>query len=229
MKRYTIYWSDEPYYGIGASWETYYDCDRHYGEVVIDRKFLINEAKELIKYNDEYQQNYLPMSEFMDFIDTLSNNLNGDELYDNLCKNLEFVESITNKACRKNEEFRAKYRSIVYPEAAHYSEGCSLRLFKENVNFLLRNPDEFIKWFMYELKKKSEFVFSMLFNEKTNLEQTLKYYDELIKQNKNRISYHEKEIKEIVKQNEKLLKEQLEVVKQLNKIGLDEVDKNEEK
>ena len=71
-----LYYDVEPYYGVTLDiWST----DKNDGDT---REDFINNFKFAIKNNNWLQQN-MNVGEVLDFLDTLSNNLNGDDLYKN--------------------------------------------------------------------------------------------------------------------------------------------------
>lgn len=194
-ENYTIYWDDVPYYGMSAEWNTYYSGEVYWeGKIEINREFLIKTLNDLLRYNDDYQRKYLPLSEFMDFIEVLSNGLNGEDLYNTLCQNLDYIEKITNTVYKKREDIREKFFSILYPHSAHYSAGCSLRPFDENVNNLLKPHEDFKKWFSYQFNQRDKYIFSIMFDDEENVKESIKYYEKLIEGSKRSIKYHEKEI-----------------------------------
>lgn len=193
-ENYTIYWDDVPYYGMSAEWNTYYSGEVYWEEIEINREFLIKTLKDLLKYNDDYQREYLPLSEFMDFIEVLSNGLNGEDLYNTLCQNLDYIEKIKTTVYKKREDIRNKFFSILYPHSAHYSVGCSLRPFDENVNNLLKPHEDFKKWFSYQLNQRDGFIFAIIFDDEVNVKQTIEYYEKEIENCQRSIKYHEKEI-----------------------------------
>ena len=208
MKKYTLYWCDTGYYGIDAQWETFYNSERYYeNNIEINREFLIKSLKDLLKYDDDYQREFLPAGEFMDFIDTLSNNLNGEELYKNFCLNLEFIDEISTKAFRKKEDFRNTYNKILYPKSGQYAEGCSLRVFDENVNYLLKNPTEFKEWFEGKLRWNDKYIWSILFDSEENAKETINYYQKQIEDNESKIEYYKKGIESLEKHNKNINKE----------------------
>lgn len=213
MKKYTVYWKDREYYGINAHWATYYDSDRYYEDnIEINREFLIKSLKDLLRYDDDYQTKFLPIGEFMDFIDTLSNNLNGEELYENFCLNLEFVNEIDVKSFEKNDDFRKTYKNIVYPDEGYYDEGCSLKLFNDNINYLLKEHSQFKEWFEAKLRDENKYIWSILFDSEENAKETIRYYKSQIKNNESNIKYFESQIK-LLKQRNKNMNKEIEQIK----------------
>ena len=82
-----LYYDEEPYYGVTLDiWST----NKNDGNT---REDFINNFKYAIKNNNWLQQN-MNVGEVLDFLDTLSNNLNGDALYENLIDNFYYVESL---------------------------------------------------------------------------------------------------------------------------------------
>lgn len=211
MKNYYCYWTIGSYYGINAHWEYYYG-DYDDGNIPNDvdgRERLILELKALLKY-DDYQTVYLPASEFMDFIDTLSNNLNGEDLYNNFCKNCEYLDSLSSKAGKQN--IYDKFDKIFYPKLEAYSEGCALRIFNKNVNNLLKNPEDFETFVQKTVYNKDKILYCSLFDAEQSKQNIIKYFKECIESYNRNIEYYEKEI-EIYKNRIKDMKVELEKLK----------------
>lgn len=202
MKNYYCYWFDAPYYGINAHWENFYCDEDNIPNNIIGRERLILELKKLFKYNDDYQQAYLPASEFMDFIDTLSNNLNGEDLYKNFCENCEYLNFLHLKACKQNID--NKFGVVFYPRMKGYSDGCALRIFDENVNNLLKNPKDFETFVQKTVYDKDEFLYYSLFDAEQSKQNVIKYFKEQIESYNKSIEYYEKQIEDYKKQIKKI-------------------------
>lgn len=204
MKNYYCYWNDSIYYGISAHWADYYgDYDEeNISDNVVGRERFILELKGFFKYNDGYQQIYLPASEFMDFIDTLSNNLNGEDLYKNFCENCEYLDSLSSASFKQN--IHAKFEELFYPKSEDYSTGCALRIFDKNVNNLLKNPKDFETFVQKTVYDKDEFLYYSLFDAEQSKQNVIKYFKEQIESYNKSIEYYEEQIEDYKKQIKKI-------------------------
>lgn len=164
MKNYYCYWTIRPYYGINARWEYWYSDydDGNIPDNVDGRERLILELKALLKY-DDYQKKFLPASEFMDFIDMLSNNLNGEDLYKNFCENCEYLDSLIPISLKQN--IYDKFANVFYPNFKGYNEGCALRIFNKNVKNLLKRPNKFKEWVKKIIKQRNDSLYKALCDE----------------------------------------------------------------
>lgn len=196
MKNYYCYWDvSSSYYGINAHWQTCYgDYDYcNISDDVTGRARVILELKALLKY-DDYQKKYLPSSEFMDFIDKLSNNLNGEDLYKNFCENCEYLDYLGGNAFEQC--MYDKFSKVFYPKFGYsgYMEGCALRIFDENVNNLLKNPKEFETFVQKTIYNKDKILYCSLFDVGQSKQNIIKYFEEHIESFNKNIKFYEKEI-----------------------------------
>lgn len=201
MRNYYCYWCDEPYYGIDAHWGTYYTKPYYNKEISTKtgRERLIFDLKSLFeycdKYDKDYQKKYLPASEFKDFIDALSNNLNGEDLYKNFCINCEYIDNLMKKVKSENVVGLGQF----YPKSACYGEGCSLRVFNKNVNNFLKDPKDFEIFIQQTIYEKDIQLYCLLFDDEQAKQNTIKYYEDSIRDLRNSIKYHSNFIKEYKK------------------------------
>lgn len=204
MKKYYCYWNDSIYYGINAHWADYYgDYDEeNIPDNVVGRERFILELKGFFKYNDGYQTNYLPASEFMDFIDALSNNLNGEDLYKNFCENCEYLDSLASASSKQH--IHDKFKKLFYPKSEDYSTSCALRIFDKNVNNLLKNPKDFETFVQKTVYDKDEFLYYSLFDAEQSKQNVIKYFKEQIESYNKSIEYYEEQIEDYKKQIKKI-------------------------
>lgn len=213
MKNYYCYWTIGSYYGINAHWEYYYGDydDGNIPNNVDGRERLILELKALFKCND-YQKKYLPSSEFIDFIDALSNNLNSEDLYNNFCENCEYLDFLGANAFEQC--MYDKFSKVFYPKFGYlgYMEGCALRIFDENINNLLKNPKDFKAFVQQTVYNKDKILYCSLFDVGQSKENIINYFEEHIESFNKNIKFYEKEIENYKKKIENM-KVELEKLK----------------
>lgn len=151
MNKYGIYISDEPYYGLDASWEQYVNGD---GEP--SREQIVK----CITSEVDYLSKFIKPSVLLDFAKALEDPLTGEELYSRLCENLSYVESFKKKAFALSTAFYSSFFTEVFGESIPYDidDSCHLLLFPKqendaNLSWLIRDHESFKSWFLSSLSK----------------------------------------------------------------------------
>lgn len=219
MTNYGIYFSDESYYGTDFCWEKYVDfeCSPY------------PPSKEQVIYILEEQINdiadFIPAKEILDFIKALKDGGTGDELYEHLCQNLEFVNSIKTKALKFSREICTKTLEIIFGKVIPYNTepDCHLALFRDkvkfNLNVWLKRNDTFIEIFKSYFALFDKDLFAILFEDadakalvEVDVKAKIEQLERNIEYHKNQISFDKKEIEIEKKRLEvfELSKEELE-------------------
>lgn len=162
-KEIELYYSDSAYYGVTLSiWS------RKNGDT---REKFISTLKEAVKEQSFLQKN-IDVGELLDFIDTLSNGLNGDDLYKNVIQNYLYVEKLYHESYDLNLE--DSFRKIVYENYHSYTNNETITLFGK-LTPLLKGHDNFKEWFEDGINNKDRDLYCAMFNTKENIETLITY------------------------------------------------------
>lgn len=186
----------EPYYGISIYvWKVEIDADSR--EDFIEKMFKALKEEWVIKNVD--------IADWVDFVHTLSNNLNGEDLYNNVVNNFIYIEELEKKAYELGISL-----NCIYKNRHSYSDSETISIYNKLTPYLM-NKDDFKEYFMEELRKNDEKVYICLFDDieakkslidKLNLniereQHSIDYYNKNIEHCKENIKNMEKELKEL--------------------------------
>lgn len=187
--------SYEPYYGISVNvWGVEENGDSRY-------EFL-EKMYECMK--EEWICKNVDVPDWIDFIHTLNNDLNGEELFKNVINNFLYIEYLEKKAYNLGISL-----NFIHVNNHPYADSEQISIFNK-ITPLLKNTKDFENWFLYELKLKDKKIYCILFNDeesKKSLINKIKYDIENKEKTK---KYHENEIKNInaeIKEYKKHLKD----------------------
>ena len=188
--------------------ELYYSCDSYYGVSLCiwscnkgnTREEFVNKFKEAIKQEKWLQQN-MNIGETLDFIDTLSNNLNGDDLYKNVIDNFYYVEELHHKSYELG--ISDNFNKVVYKNRHAYDNSETISLFNKITPYL-KNNDDFKEWFLYQLENEDKNLYLTLCNTEESKKQLIAYTKEQLKNEENSMNYYFKRYEEIKLKVEKL-------------------------
>lgn len=176
----------EPYYGININiWGVENNGD--------NRATFIQKMFEALK--DEWVIKNVKVADWLDFINTLNNGLNGDELFENVVKNCLYVEELERKAYDIGISLNC-IRKNRHP----YSESEEISIYQK-LTPLLKNENEFKKWFSAILHKNDEKIYCILFDDEESKKALINKLEQNIEREKSSKEYYEKNIKEA---NEKI-------------------------
>lgn len=186
----------ESYYGINVSiWGVEDNGD--------NRSTFIQKMFEALK--EDWINKNVNISDWLDFINTLNNGLNGDELFENVVKNCLYVEELERKAHNIGISL-----NCIRKNRHSYSESEEISIY-DKLTPLLKNEEDFKKWFSYTLHKNDEKIYCILFddskskealinkikNDIETKEKSKKYYEENIKRINEEIDKHKKELEDL--------------------------------
>lgn len=143
-----------------SSWEGYYNIKKDSTKNAW-RKRMLSWLLGTYHFDYTYQRNFLPENEFIKFMEVLENEQSGPKLYENLCYNLEYIDSLKKKA--KELDVLSSFQNHFYPMQKDFFMSCALRVLNENVNNLLKEPDEFKKWTKETVYNNSKKFYDKLF------------------------------------------------------------------
>lgn len=159
MKNYGIFISSEPYYGYAAFWVDYTNDNSE-----PSKEQIIN----CINKNIDFLSKFIKPSTLLDFSKALSDTLTGDELYSNLCANLLYINTLSEKAIGLSQELGIRFQDKTFGVSRPYDteDHCHLMLFPERdedcMSKLLRKPSEFKDWFDYVFADMDKDLFCVL-------------------------------------------------------------------
>lgn len=206
MKSIGIDFRDEAYYGAYLGFEILEE------EPNID-KFLL-ELKNIYKENTFLQQ-FINGADIMDFIDTLSAKGTQTELFERIILNLEYIDSIKDKA--RKIDLSEKIDAIIYYNSHPYKNEEEITVFGRLCP-LLKDNQKFIEWFNYEFKVKDEIIYSIIFNNEESKKSMIKKLESMIESedryiirsnndildSKNNIKNYRTQIEDLINSKEKL-------------------------
>ena len=182
--------------------EVYYDNSAYYGVslhfwLTDDDKCDLDKFLEDLKYaykESSWLQQKLNAGDFLDFIDSLSNNSINKELYKNVVENVSFLEDMHHKSHQVglNEE----YEKIVQVNRGSYSDSETVTVFGKLCP-LLKNPNDFKEFFEYEIQTRDEILYYGLFNDENYKKRMIEVINRKIENEQKRIDYYENEIRSI--------------------------------
>ena len=191
----------EPYYGINVNiWGVESSGD--------DRATFIQKMFTALK--DEWVSSNVDIADWLDFINTLNNGLNGDELFENVVKNCLYIEELERKAYDIGISLNC-IRKNRHP----YSESEEISIY-EKLTPLLKKEKDFKEWFLDTLHRNDEKIYCILFNDSQSKEALInkikndietkekskKYYEENIKRINEEIDKHKKELADLESKGE---------------------------
>lgn len=186
----------EPYYGININiWGVENNGD--------NRAEFIQKMFEALK--NEWVNNNVEIADWLDFINTLNNGLNGNELFENVVKNCLYIEELERKAYEIGISL-----NCIHKNRHPYSESEEISIYQK-LTPLLKNEEDFKEWFSYILHKNDEKIYCILFddsksketlinkikNDIETKEKSKKYYEECIKRINEEIDKHKNELKDL--------------------------------
>lgn len=176
----------EPYYGININiWGVENNRD--------NRTTFIQKMFKALK--DEWVNKNVEIADWLDFINTLNNGLNGDELFENVVKNCLYIEELESKAYDIGISLNC-IRKNRHP----YSDSEEISIYQKLTPFL-KNEDEFKKWFLEILHKNDEKIYCILFDDEESKKALISKLEQDIEREKSSKKYYEENIK---KANEKI-------------------------
>lgn len=173
MTKYGIYFSNEAYYGLDFYWDTY--VSSLFGNIQPCKEQIIK----CLEDNVDTVTEFIRPSELFDFIKVLQDASTGDELYNNLCINLDFVSEVCKKAGKISNDFYSNVWHTIWGESISYDteNNCHLKLFRTgdekyrydkgnglNLSYLLKSKDAFVEIFKSQLAIVNKDAFNILFN-----------------------------------------------------------------
>lgn len=192
-KEIKLYVNYEPYYGITASiWGVKDNGD--------DRKTFIQKMFETLK--DEWVSKNVDIADWLDFINTLNNGLNGDELFKNVVSNYLYIEELERKAYDIGISL-----NCIYKNRQSYSNSETISIYNQ-LTPLLKNEKDFKEWFLEILHRNDEEIYCVLFDDKESKKSLINKLKQQIENEKNNKKYYEKKIDEAndkIKEYEKQL------------------------
>lgn len=205
-----------------------YDSGDYYGMTLCiwdeekgdSRAKFIDTLKIAVKEESFLQKN-LNIGELLDFIDILSNNLNGDDLYNNVVKNYLYVNDLHNESAKIN--LYDSFNKAVYVNYDEYIDNETITLFGK-LTPLFKSPDDFKEWFKDKMYSTNENLYVVLFNEKESIKSLIASKKEYIKNINNTISMYKNSIDKYMKDICKL-KEEIKELEQRLKQDHNEVIK----
>ena len=179
-----LYYDDEPDYGVTLYiWST----DKNDGDT---REDFIKKFKYAIKNNDWLQQN-MNIGEVLDFLDTLSNNLNGDALYDNLIDNFYYVESLHKNSFHLG--ISDSFNRVVFQNRHPYDDEETISIFGLLTPYL-KNHNEFKEWFIHKLETNDKALYLSLLDSKESKKKLIAYKNTLLEQEMEQINYYKTQL-----------------------------------
>lgn len=181
-----LYYDEEPYYGVTLDiWST----NKNDGNT---REDFINNFKYAIKNNNWLQQN-MNIGEVLDFLDTLSNNLNGDALYENLIDNFYYVESLHKNSFHLG--ISDSFNRVVFQNYHPYDNEETISIFGLLTPYL-KNHNEFKEWFIHKLETKDKALYLSLLDSKESKKKLIAYKNTLLEQEMKNVNYYKKQLEE---------------------------------
>ena len=135
-KGINLYCDYEPYYGINLH---YWVVEKEKGQT---KESFIEDLKKAYK-EENYLQKVMDAGDLFDFLDTLKNGLNGDDLYNNVVENLVYLEKFRNELYKKG--ICDEFDEIALPNLHDYDESEALSIFGLLTPYL-NNNDKFKNW-----------------------------------------------------------------------------------
>lgn len=183
-KGITLFYEDS-YYGVSLHiWDVNKGGDT--------REEFISKFKNAIKHNDWLQQN-MNIGEVLDFLDTLSNNLNGDDLYNNLINNFYYVEGLHKHSFKLG--ISDSFNRTVFQNRHPYDDEETVSIFGLLTPYL-KNNSEFQEWFIYKLKMEDEELYLSLLDSKESKRKLIAYKNTLLEQERKQVDYYKKQLDE---------------------------------
>ena len=181
-----LYYDVEPYYGVTLNiWST----DKNDGDT---REDFINNFKYAIKNNNWLQQN-MNVGEVLDFLDALSNNLNGDDLYKNLIDNFYYVESLHENSFHLG--ISDSFNRVVFQNRHPYDDEETISIFGLLTPYL-KNNNEFKEWFIHKLETNDKALYLSLLDSKESKKKLIAYKNTLLEQEMKNVNYYKKQLEE---------------------------------
>lgn len=176
----------EPYYGININiWGVENNGD--------NRTTFIQKMFEALK--DEWVIKNVKVADWLDFINTLNNGLNGDELFENVVKNCLYIEELERKAYDIGISL-----NCIRKNRHSYSDSEAISIY-DKLTPLLKNEENFKEWFSYILNKNDKKIYCILFDDEESKKALINKLEQNIEREKSSKEYYEKNIKEA---NEKI-------------------------
>lgn len=181
-----LYYDEEPYYGVELNIWSVNETD---GDT---REAFISKFKNAIKHNDWLQQN-MNIGEVLDFLDTLSNNLNGDDLYKNLIDNFYYVESLHKNSFHLG--ISDSFNRVVFQNRHPYDDEETISIFGLLTPYL-KNHNEFKEWFVHKLEGYDKALYLSLLDSKESKKKLIAYKNTLLEQAMKNVDYYKKQLEE---------------------------------
>lgn len=182
----------EPYYGINVSvWV--------YKEEKDNREEFVKKLFEALK--DEWVNKNVNIPEWLDFINTLSNGLNGDELYKNVVSNYIYIDELERKAYELGISL-----NCIHKNHHDYDRSESITIY-DKLTPLLKNTEDFKQWFLRELHSKDERTYIILFDDEESKKSLICKLEKYIEREESSKKYHKQAIDEINKKINEYKKE----------------------
>lgn len=149
MKKYGVSANPE-FCGNCGKFFAYWDC------LPWDEEMSKEQIISFINRRIDDLSEFIRPSYLLAFSKTLSDPDIGDEAYSNLCKNLEYIDGLSDKAQIISEELQAKFQKVVFGRKASFDRGATwLMPFPHhednNLEALLKDGDFFAMWFRLHL------------------------------------------------------------------------------
>ena len=153
----------------------------------------------------EWVNQNVNIADWLDFINTLNNNLNGEELFKNVTNNYLYIEELEKKAFKLGLSL-----NCIYKNNHPYAESETISIY-DKLTPLLKNIEDFKEWFSCELHKQDEKIYCILFNDNKSKEALInkikldietrekskKYYEDQINQKDEEINKLKKELEDL--------------------------------
>lgn len=184
----------EPYYGINVSiWGVEDNED--------NREKFIQKMFEVLK--DDWIIKNVDIADWLDFINTLNNGLNGNELFENVVSNCLYIEELEEKAYKVGISL-----DCIHENKHCYSKSEEISVFGKLTPFL-KSTEKFKQWFLEKLHSKDEKAYIILFDDEESKKALISKLEKNIETEKNVIEYHQKQINQANKKIDEY-KKQLE-------------------
>lgn len=190
-----LYCDYEPYYGINLH---YWVVEK---EKCQTKESFIEDLKKIYKDNS-YLRNVMDAGDLFDFLDTLKNGLNGDELYNNVVENLVWLDEFRSELYKEN--INDEFDKIALRNLHQYDDSDALSIFGVLTPYLSNN-DKFKDWLFKEVKRKNYSLYEIIINPKEGKKKRIEYLNEMIEHQKENISYYEGRIIELEKEIKSLV------------------------